>query len=83
MTTKLTLSMEKTVIQNAKRYARRQGRSLSDIVASYLRGLSAEPDAAEVLDPEVMAVADEIPVERIPDLENARYKYLKKKYVHD
>jgi hypothetical protein len=83
MTTKLTLSVEKTVIQNAKLYARRQKRSLSEIVASYLRGLSAEPDASEELDPEVMAIADEIPPGRIPELENARYQYLKEKYLHE
>lgn len=83
MTTKLTLSVEKTVIENAKLYARRQKRSLSEIVASYLRGLSTEPDASEEYDPEVMAIADEIPVGRIPDLENARYRYLKGKYLHE
>ncbi len=36
MQTKLTLSIDKQVIERAKKYARQQGRSLSDIVENYL-----------------------------------------------
>lgn len=37
MTTKLTLTMEKAVIEKAKVYAKLSGRSLSDLVESYLQ----------------------------------------------
>jgi len=37
MTTKLTLSIEKEVIEQSKRYAASQNRSLSDLVESYLK----------------------------------------------
>ena len=40
MTTKLTLTIEKSVIQKAKLYAGKTGRSLSDIVESYLEALT-------------------------------------------
>jgi macrodomain Ter protein organizer (MatP/YcbG family) len=39
MTTKLTLTVEKTVIEKAKIYARNTGRSLSELVESYLESV--------------------------------------------
>lgn len=41
MTTKLTLTIEEKVIDEAKKYARASGKSLSGMVESYLRSLSA------------------------------------------
>ncbi|NNE13761.1 MAG: hypothetical protein HKO66_05900 [Saprospiraceae bacterium] len=40
MNTKLTLSIEQEIIEEAKKYAKLQGRSLSNIVAEYLKSLS-------------------------------------------
>ena len=40
MNTKLTLSIEEDVISDAKEYAKKQGRSLSNIVEEYLKSLS-------------------------------------------
>ena len=40
MTTKLTLSIEKTVIGKAKEYALKSGRSLSDLIQTYLETLT-------------------------------------------
>jgi hypothetical protein len=37
MTTKLTLTMEDNVIEDAKKYARHKGKSLSKIVETYLK----------------------------------------------
>lgn len=39
MTTKLTLSIEKDIIQRAKDYADKTGRSLSNLIESYLESL--------------------------------------------
>ena len=39
MATKLTLSIEEQVIESAKEYAKKQGRSLSSIVEEYLNQL--------------------------------------------
>ena len=37
MNTKLTLTIEQTIIKKAKKYARQKGRSLSDIIENYLK----------------------------------------------
>lgn len=42
MTTKLTLSMDKDVIEKSKKYAELQSRSLSDLIESYLKSLTAD-----------------------------------------
>lgn len=39
MSTKLTLSVDKRVIEEAKKYARSNGRSLSNIIEEYLKSL--------------------------------------------
>lgn len=40
MNTKLTLTIEKDVIKEAKMYAKERGRSLSDIIESYLKAIT-------------------------------------------
>ncbi|MEO6130522.1 MAG: DUF6364 family protein [Saprospiraceae bacterium] len=42
MTTKLTLSMDKDVIEKSKKYAESQHRSLSDLIESYLKSLTSD-----------------------------------------
>ncbi|RKR82201.1 hypothetical protein BDD43_2372 [Mucilaginibacter gracilis] len=42
MNTKLTLTVEKNVIDKAKRYAKNTGRSLSELVENYLEALTQE-----------------------------------------
>jgi len=42
MNTKLTLTMEQTVIARAKKYAKQKGRSLSDIIENYLKVITRE-----------------------------------------
>jgi len=53
MTTKLTLTIEDTVIDSAKEYARQKGKSLSDIVENYLKSISASEESVQVLSPRV------------------------------
>jgi formiminotetrahydrofolate cyclodeaminase len=42
MTTKLTLTVEKTIIERAKTYAKKTGRSLSELIENYLENLTDE-----------------------------------------
>jgi len=42
MTTKLTLTVEKEVIERAKSYAKNSGRSLSELVEKYLDSITQE-----------------------------------------
>ena len=43
MTTKLTLSIDKDIIEQSKRYAASQNRSLSDLIESYFRTIAIIP----------------------------------------
>jgi hypothetical protein len=49
MNTKLTLTIEQTIIEKAKKYANDKGRSLSDIIENYLKAITKE-DAVESID---------------------------------
>ena len=42
MTTKLTLTIEEGVINAAKTYAKKKGRSVSDLVETYLKSLAGK-----------------------------------------
>jgi hypothetical protein len=52
MNTKLTLTIDHTIIEKAKRYARERERSLSDIIENYLRALTNE----NAVDDEVLSL---------------------------
>ena len=46
MQTKLTLRLERDLIERAKRYARARGTSVSQIVANYFQALTTEEETA-------------------------------------
>jgi hypothetical protein len=48
MTTKLTLTVEKSVIERAKLYAKNTGRSLSEIIENYLTTITNEGTNTEL-----------------------------------
>jgi len=48
MITKLTLTIEKSVIQKAKRYAKEKERSLSDIIENYLKAITEDEIGEEI-----------------------------------
>ena len=82
MTTKLTLSVEKHVVQKAKRFAQAQKKSLSEIVTGYLDYISSHDIEADEIDPEVLQASADISPERIPAAKETRYRYLKEKYLN-
>lgn len=51
MTTKLTLSVKKEVIELSKEYAKKSGRSLSSLIEAYLNTLVNASDKKEQLGP--------------------------------
>jgi hypothetical protein len=53
MITKLTLTMQDDVIDSAKKYARKNGRSLSDIVENYLKSITSQEEEIKELSPKV------------------------------
>ncbi|MBK8746863.1 MAG: hypothetical protein IPM04_03105 [Saprospiraceae bacterium] len=48
MTTKLTLTVEKSIIERAKLYAKNTGRSLSEIIENYLATITEESSTKEL-----------------------------------
>jgi len=48
MNTKLTLTMEQTIIKKAKKYARQKGRSLSDIIENYLKIITKDKEKSDI-----------------------------------
>ena len=48
MNTKLTLTIEQTVIENAKNYAKSKGKSLSGMVENYLKVITKEDVKPEI-----------------------------------
>ena len=53
MATKLTLTIEEEVIRAAKTYAKKKGRSVSDLVETYLKNLAGNNKTADDLSPQV------------------------------
>ena len=48
MNTKLTMTIEQTVIEKAKKYAKDKERSLSCLIENYLKALTNEGDSNEI-----------------------------------
>ncbi|MBW4890492.1 hypothetical protein KXQ82_12220 [Mucilaginibacter sp. HMF5004] len=57
MTTKLTLTVEETVIKKAKLYAKKTGRSLSELIENYLDTLTSDNEGSAELSPKVKKIA--------------------------
>jgi len=51
MNSKLTLTIEQTIIEKAKIYAKEKGRSLSDIIENYLKTLTKEQNIEQEISP--------------------------------
>lgn len=81
MPVKLTLSVEKNVIERAKRFSRRQHKSLSKLVEGYLRDLTAVPSGREDITPKVAALSGVIPAGAIRGKRRGDYAdFLAEKY---
>ncbi len=48
MNTKLTLTIDQTVIEKAKKYAKDKERSLSNLIENYLKALTKEDSSNEI-----------------------------------
>jgi len=59
MTTKLTLTVEKSIIERATSYAKNTGRSLSELIENYLETITQE-SGDEKLSPELKKIVGEV-----------------------
>ena len=84
MNTKLTLSLEKEVIQQAKIYAKGTGRSLSEMVENYFKSLVEKSKKNKIedddIDPRLKSLIGIIQLPPDFDLKKARDEHYKEKY---
>jgi hypothetical protein len=81
MTTKLTLTVEKDVIESAKVYAKQNGRSLSALIENYLKALTQKENPEEELSPKVRELMGSIKLPKGFDYKKELTEALSKKYA--
>jgi hypothetical protein len=80
MSTKLTLTVEKSVIERAKSYAKHTGRSLSELVESYLETITKE-GGEEQLSPKLKKIVGAVKLPKNFDEKKELRAYLEKKHL--
>jgi len=60
MTTKLTLTVEEEVIKKAKSYAKQTGRSLSELIETYLEALTETSPENQQISPKLKKLAGSV-----------------------
>ncbi len=80
MTTKLTLTIDDSVIAIAKKYAKQKRKSLSDIVENYLMSLTSKESKEEEISPRILNLMGVIKLADDFDYKKELTKGLVKKY---
>ena len=81
MNTKLTLTIEQAVVEQAKSYAKEKGRSLSDIIENYLKAITKEQKIEEELSPLIKSLQGSFKVPNTFDYKEELSKGLSEKYL--
>lgn len=81
MTTKLTLTVEKSIIEKAKIYARQTGRSLSELIENYLENLIQENRDKEELSPRLKKIVGSVKLPKNFDEKKELQNYFEKKHL--
>lgn len=78
----MTLTIEDSVIDQAKKYARQEGRSLSDLVENYLKAVIADPEEKQIeITPIVKALRGSFKAPADFDYKEELVKGLSEKYL--
>jgi len=80
MNAKLTLSLEKEIIEQAKEFSRKQHKSLSKLVENYLRQITRSAPEKEGITPLVAELSGLIKPERAKSRKDEYADYLTEKY---
>lgn len=80
MTTKLTLTVEKDVIERAKSYAKSSGRSLSELIEQYLDTLTQE-NSSRKISPKLKKLIGAVKLPKGFDEKKELQSYLEKKHL--
>jgi hypothetical protein len=81
METKLTLRLQKKVIDQAKEYADDHDTSLSKLVENYLLAITEESGSTENISPLVKSLSGVIQLQGNEDLKSDYHKHLDEKYL--
>ena len=83
MNTKLTLTIEKEIIERAKNYAKEKNRSLSNIIESYLKTITKEDEEQmnKKLNPIVASLKGSFKMPKNMDYKKELEKRLEEKYL--
>lgn len=84
MNTKLTLTIEREIIERAKNYAKGKNRSLSDIIETYLKILTKEENNNQIkkLNPAVESLKGSFKMPKDIDYKKELKNRLEKKYIN-
>jgi formiminotetrahydrofolate cyclodeaminase len=80
MTTKLTLTLEKTIIERAKLYAKNIGRSLSELIENYLEKITQE-SGEDKLSPKLKKIVGAVKLPKNFDEKEELRSYLENKHL--
>ncbi|HRN47759.1 MAG TPA: DUF6364 family protein [Niabella sp.] len=80
MNTKLTLNLNKSIIESAKDYAKDNKVSLSKLIESYLNSLITKEKKEIEISPLVESLTGVIPSQSDKNSEEDYFEYLSKKY---
>jgi len=81
MNTKLTLTIEQSIIEKAKIYAKDKGRSLSDIIENYLKAITTEKETSEDISPLISSLRGSFKAPESFDYKKELSKGLSEKYL--
>lgn len=81
MTTKLTLTVEESVIKKAKSYAKHTGRSLSELVENYLDTLTNGDIVEQDISPKLQKLAGAVKLPPDFDEDAELRAYFEKKHL--
>lgn len=80
MNAKLTLSLDRDVIEQAKEFARSRHKSLSKLIEGYLRQVTYSDDALKQVTPLVAKLSGVIDAQKMGDHKSGYADYLADKY---
>ena len=80
MNVKLTLSLDRDIIEQAKEFARSQHKSLSKLIEGYLRQTARSDDEAKQVTPLVAKLSGVIDARKLGDHKSDYGDYLADKY---
>lgn len=81
MTSKLTLTVEKEIIERAKLYAKKTGRSLSGLIESYLESITKESKSEMEITPKLKKIIGAVRLPKNFNEEQELRAYLEKKHL--